>query len=853
MKKSAVLLLLVSSLFLAGCDHTPANSQASSSASVPASTSTSPDQIRLTATDAGSYCQGMVYQKLNKLVVVLEVKKADGIISHQTLSSLQYRIVDLEDSDGLSHAPLDTLDKVGNYTVNLSYGDYKTSVVITVAPALDAYDTLTGITLSDTASRSGYVVGDVLKSSATLVVTASWKYRGEMALSFDETGATGYQFALDGWNYSTAPDGTAFDPSTPFVQGGSYLISVRTKIHGNTLNSNVLSYLVDSGMNRGYAPKSLVLTDATTSYSVGDSFLSKAKLNFHVSWDTTPAREEDIAYNSANTRFGLSLVKAGTTIDVLSSPLEKSDYVLTGTFTASGKTVSATWSFSVKDIVKQVQSLSFAYEDVKPYGSSNVKATGNQKVLVIPTYFSDETYNSTVLANYHTTIQKGFFGTNAECGWRSFAGYYEEASLGTLHYSGMVADSWYKSTSSVAEVNASADLTSTIASQALAWFKTTYPAIDLSAYDTDNDNNIDSLYIIYAHDAGDWGSGLWGFRSSTSVQAGSSGKQASAFSWFSMSFLNNLTAYGGVPDGGINTRIIIHEHGHMLGIPDYYDYTYSGPEYVGSYDMQSDNYLDWNSVSKFLVGWVKPYYIDNTLMEIGRSVSVSLNPAATSGDCLFLRNVSDWNGSPCDEYLMLDLFNGSLGNNAYDAGNLAEKGVWSSASLYGVKILHADARLYGFNVDGANYGTISKGKLNSLADFSYADNMVDNNYAKTYDTDGTTVTQYHNFYFEDGLAQEAGYEVPSEYKDFHFLEMLQKGGSATFKSTSSANRKKWNGSDLWEAGNTFSLTSQSGYTAYGPSFFARKTVLNDGSVFPFAISFDSVSPTKATLTIKRVA
>ena len=76
--------------------------------------------------------------------------------------------------------------------------------------------------------------------------------------------------------------------------------------------------------------------------------------------------------------------------------------------------------------------------------------------------------------------------------------------------------------------------------------------------------------------------------------------KANPFSWFSLKFLKDTTTgqhYGGVPEWGSNTRIIIHEHGHMLGLNDYYDTSYSGRDLVGQWDMQSNNVFDWNAFS----------------------------------------------------------------------------------------------------------------------------------------------------------------------------------------------------------------------------------------------------------------
>ena len=101
----------------------------------------------------------------------------------------------------------------------------------------------------------------------------------------------------------------------------------------------------------------------------------------------------------------------------------------------------------------------------------------------------------------------------------------------------------------------------------------------------------------------------------------------------------------------------------MLGLSDYYDNAYSGMDLIGGWDMQDRDVLDWNSFSKYAVGWTQPYYVVENKLQEKTSEVITLTPASESGDCLLLRD-STWNGSPFDEYILLELFNPNIGNKA---------------------------------------------------------------------------------------------------------------------------------------------------------------------------------------------
>lgn len=788
-------------------------------------TSSQPETRRVTdlqIVDSTQYKQGMVFKTANNLKVSAVYNTEPRIVE---LTSSDYGIVSITDPDHLSATTTLPLDKLGFYTAKIKHSTITKEYTFEVKEATDETDSINSIQVLD--SSPNYKVEDIYSLNNNLKVKVNWKYRGIREISYNSDGIHGYKFLNYGPNKCVDPNGNDFDPTKEFTQPGVHKLAVEYKgVSSPSFNVNVTMNAIALDRITAYS----IEPNGNPIIDVGDvpSVVLKDKYKVTVTYKklSNPSESlvyvEDLAFDSP--LYTVLINKKGETTNISNTAITTEKELEVSVFNPSYTSIKSNkLDLNVDSLIKRENN---KYNYYRVNNQDNVNPYGNQKVLVIPTYFQTDSANATQ-TNWNR-IQKGFFGTNDECGWKSFTGYYHDMSYGQLNYSGYISPEWYHSTEyTIAQMRASEDPSRYIAAHALAWFKEQNPTFDFTDYDTNNDGYVDSLYIIYASDyirTADSGC-FWGYRWSTNVVSGT-GIQASAFSWFSMKFLNDVNDYGGVPTGGINTRIITHEHGHMLGLPDYYDYGYSGVDYVGSWDMQSNNRLDWNAYSKYATGFVKPYYPVLNKFTNGQEVEITMGDLGTTGDCLIIPTTK-WNGSAFGEYIMIELFNPNAINNKYDANKLGLG--------YGIKIYHVNSTLFEY-VTGT--GFVIGGELHSDSKVQLRDHMYSNDY-----DDYNPYGNYHTLYDY--------YKETNVTRNYKILRMLQKGNVSTFDKTSG--RNEWNDSDLWKTGDTFTIGSKSGYTNYGTNFLYNKTTMDDGTSFKFGITFNSVSATSVTLTLKYFA
>ncbi|MEX2718976.1 MAG: M6 family metalloprotease domain-containing protein [Candidatus Sigynarchaeota archaeon] len=209
-------------------------------------------------------------------------------------------------------------------------------------------------------------------------------------------------------------------------------------------------------------------------------------------------------------------------------------------------------------------------------------ATGNKKVVVILIKFTDKSYSAGHTPSYYNDLLFNFGNP------LSMASYYREASYGRLNLTGTVT-SWVTSSRTMSYYGADSgpfpnidDENGNIFELAREAVQLADPSVNFAPYDQDGDGYIDNLIVIHAGNgqessgvANDIWSHQWDI--TPAYTTSDSGKKAKHYALFAENS----------PVG-----VIAHEFGHVLGLPDMYDYTYSGKVFVGKWALMDAG--SWN-------------------------------------------------------------------------------------------------------------------------------------------------------------------------------------------------------------------------------------------------------------------
>lgn len=293
-------------------------------------------------------------------------------------------------------------------------------------------------------------------------------------------------------------------------------------------------------------------------------------------------------------------------------------------------------------------------------------ATGTPKFPVFLVDFSDYPH----YADQTTTEVAGGFngpGYNSQYPYSSLRGYYYNSSNQKLTTSAYVYG-WYRAAHPRSYYTANPSL---LVKEVMTAYN---GAINYANFDANSDGYLDAVFIKWTGPNTGWGSTWWAWQSGSFDDTYVlDGKKVHKWVW---------SWYGGW-GSGVNhkyyPRVDIHESGHLLGLPDLYDYTDTTyPKGgVGGYDMMDANYGDHNGWSKFMLGWTNAFLVQTP------AEASNINMAASGAPVL----VGPWRWGSMGENYVVQYVKSGVGN-------------YPSGYPSGVQIWHVDSSL---NAAGKSY------------------------------------------------------------------------------------------------------------------------------------------------------
>lgn len=456
--------------------------------------------------------------------------------------------------------------------------------------------------------------------------------------------------------------------------------------------------------------------------------------------------------------------------------------------------VASSSAEEIRDSYYRSNNPELTYYDVSRSGEvDSLPSVGNVNLLVIPVIIEGYEGNATV--ETRNNIQKAMFGQSEETSWESVASFYHKSSYERLTLTGEVTP-WFASDYSPSDMNyyesRGQDGVALLLEDAIDWIRNSLPSIDLTDYDNDADGHLDAVWMIYSapSELSDvfWAFVYWNSRNLNNKNVAN--PTPFTYAWASFDFM-----YEGYGTSGIDAHTYIHETGHLLGLDDYYDYD-SKTSPMGKIDMMDYNIIDHNGYSKFALGWTNPYVVTG-------DADITLLPASSSGQSILLS--AAWNGSPFDEYLLIELYTPD-GLNKKDSQAAYPGNGRRGFTIPGIRMYHVDSRLF---------------------------DTKSNAYVEDLSVDGAYV----------GASNSASWAYIRDYASkFKLLHVVDAAKNTRYMSSqlTTATDKTLFTSDM-----TFSFADYKTAFARGTSL-----VMNDGTVFPYSLQFESVTSESASIKIR---
>lgn len=246
--------------------------------------------------------------------------------------------------------------------------------------------------------------------------------------------------------------------------------------------------------------------------------------------------------------------------------------------------------------------------------TGGMPTTGDVKSLVFLVDFPDMPNDGTSPEDVKNMLFSEEDTESPEYPYESLSAYYKRSSYGKLNISGEVYG-WLTMKNNREHYNGedSEQGRQEIIQEILEAYDN---QIDFSKYDSDQDGLVDSIYIYYAGGTESWGTQWWSYVvANQDAHNFADGMKIKQYCFF----------------GDMSKITAIHETGHLLGLPDYYDadaiehyfFNYNGEAGgLGYFDMMDHNIGDHNIFSKMLLGWVDTVFLtEDTELELYPAIS----------------------------------------------------------------------------------------------------------------------------------------------------------------------------------------------------------------------------------------
>ncbi len=636
-------------------------------------------------------------------------------------------------------------------------------------------------------------VGDIYDNSHNIYANVNFKDGTRETIHESQFNSLSFDLVID-------KDYLKVKTNEPFAYKMDLIVTISGKIDNYSFKSKDVLYTVHS-LTEYSTPASNIELVTNPSIKQGDKLIDHLDATLKITYSGGIEETYNFKYSEDikdSSPFSVKLYenKVSPVANITNYVMGPgNDYVIEYKYL----TKSCTYQFNINETFYRLakEDLTILNRDIS---SAYAPANGDVKMLVIPISITGD-HTTAWTSKSLNAINDYYFGS----GDLSLKSYYERASLEQMEVSGMVTNAYTETVIVEDDIMPSKNFSKMreMIAKAVDWVKDTYTSIDFDDYDLNDDGCFDNVHLITNFDTkkyekgtgtNPWSYPLWPHMSSTGDTSGTN--ESPSLNVYSLSAIDH-----------VNSAITaIHEQGHIFGLDDYYDYAYSGVDYIGQADMQSHNVFDWNSYSKLTVGWVSPYVVED-------SCEITIGAASLTGDCVIVpADAKTFNNSAFDEYFLIELFS-PYGNNSFDD-------FWTSYKLdpfYGIRMYHVDSRLFKYTSGG--FVPIEE-KISNMYQ------VINNNCYE---------------YTDDPLY------VP--YQDFKLLTVIQKGGEDTFGQVEAdyynpVNRHNLTWNDLFQTGDTFTFSK---YAHFLSKQHLTPTTMDNGETFPYKIEFTEVTKDSATI------